>query len=371
MFFKLIDSAIALAIGAILIIAGIYLTTPRPPVPDFQAPPAAIENLDGLEPEIITEDLIDAMPPELPAADEPVSESILEESETLERPETVQLPEKEIDITAIALVRCLFKTQFYAESVQPWNEAQYNIGTGAFISPDGYILTARHILEVRRELLDDPVGRMWELQKCEIAMTDQEQSEIPPVKNWREDEERFKPVEIFFKTSDEDYAESAGLDFAVLKLSETDDDLPYFELFPQLLLLEKESPIIAIGYPGRESASAQRLERFDGEFFELTYYEGSGCDGTIQPCGLRYGLRRYPADHQEDFWKATDLGIITPYFRGGFSGAPVFLSGNFIGIVTHGRSGNYTESGWDEAFILTSYDIFENLKTIPNFQIGL
>jgi len=274
------------------------------------------------------------------------------------------IQEKTFDIRTVVLVRCLFQTQYFSQSSQPWNEQEFNVGSGVIISSKGYVLTARHILEVRRELLNDPAGRVWQLQRCEIAQTDVNKSEISSVGYWGEGgSPRFRPAAIAYKPTDSQYHESAGLDFAVLKIASS-NELPFAELVPQLVEMEKRSEIIAIGYPGRESASPQKLERFDGEFSEITYFDESPCDGTVKSCGFRYAFRRYPYNFQKDFWKDTSLGIITPYFRGGFSGGPAFLKGNLIGIVTHGRSGDETESGWDEAFILTSFDIFGNLKDL-------
>ena len=73
-------------------------------------------------------------------------------------------------------------------------------------------------------------------------------------------------------------------------------------------------------------------------------------------------MRRSVLKYQKDFWKKTPLGIVSPYARKGFSGAPAFLKGNLIGIITHGISGQESGDNWDKMFILTSYDISETLK---------
>ena len=281
-------------------------------------------------------------------------QNLLEENLFVAKPEDVL--EKEIDIRSVVLIRCLFQTQFYSESSQPWNEQQYNVGSGAVVSPEGHILTARHILSPREEMLNDPAGRVWERKYCEVAMTGEDQREIPMSAG-----DLFKKAEIVYIPSENQYKGSAGLDFSILKIS-SEKPLPYSPIFPRIVSLPEGAPIIAIGYPGREISSPQKLERFDGQFSGFTYYEESSCDGTITPCGIRYFLKRYPYDYEKDFWTATPLGIITPYFRGGFSGAPIFYRGNLIGVVTHGLSGDYTKSGWDESFALASYDIFETIK---------
>jgi len=294
---------------------------------------------------------------------EEITKKVNEVINKKEEPQTLitstSLVEKEINIENIALIRCLFRTQFYEISVQPWNEQEYNVGTGVVISPDGHILTVRHILEVRSEMLNDPAGRVWVLERCEAAFTDLNQSNISAIR----DNDRFQLAEIIFKPSNSQYLKSAGLDFVILKVEDR-QTTSYQQLTNDLIKFEKGDEIITIGYPGRESISSQKLERFDSEFFGVLYYEESSCDGTIKPCGLRYSVRRFSMKYQSEFGKLTNLGIITPYFRGGFSGAPAFFKNNLVGIITHGSSGDKTKSGWDEVSILTSYDIFETLNTI-------
>jgi hypothetical protein len=329
-----------------------------------------------LEPEAKTESII--VPPikivskkeELPAPQDikqtetlPVETSVKNNLEyPAVRPEYVA--ETAINIQSIVLVRCLFRTQYYASSTQPWGEENYNVGSGIVVSPGGNILTAKHILDVPEEALNDPAGRVWTRQKCDVALTDKDQSAIPAIGLWGQKEDsRFKEVEIIFEPSTNEYRESSGLDFAILKIKGA-ENLHFLFVVPELIQFEQKNPILVIGYPGRESASPQKLERFDAEFSELSFYPESLCGEAVVPCGLRYFIRRYPFDYAKDFWKPTEYGIVTPYFRGGFSGAPAFYRGNFIGIVTHGISGENSRSGWDEAAALASYDIALKLKEV-------
>jgi hypothetical protein len=351
----------SLAIAGILI----YLNTAVPDPRAIFRPESVVTEFSGLATSTI--DVLEVLGPELvteETRESEAAESIIEEPEQrplaenlfTTKPEAVS--EKEIDIRAIVLIRCLFQTQFYSESSQPWNEQQYNVGSGVIVSLEGHILTTRHILNPREEMLNDPAGRVWERRYCEVAMTSEDQGEISMSAG-----DLFKRAEIAYSPSKDQYKDSAGLDFSILKIS-SEKPLPYSPIFPRIVSLAESAPIIAIGYPGREISSSQKLERFDGQFSGFTYYEESSCDGTITPCGIRYFLKRYPYDYEKDFWKQTSLGIITPYFRGGFSGAPIFYRGNLIGVITHGLSGDYTKSGWDEAFALASYDIFETIKEL-------
>ncbi len=270
-------------------------------------------------------------------------------------PPQVFLDIKPINIQTIVLIRCLFRSQFYEVSSQPHNEENYNIGSGVVISPNGHILTARHLLDPSDSLnKNNLVGRVWDRKKCEVAFTDQNKTPIEVYKN-----NAFSPAEVIFKTSDDQYRDSAGLDFSVLK-TESNPNQPYASLIPSLLNLSQNAPVVAVGYPGKIVAVPQNLERFDSELQTISFYEDSSCDGTIQPCGLRYFVRRYPNKYEIN--KSTEIGIITPFFRPGFSGAPAFFEGNLIGIVTQGIGYQSSKENWDEAAILTSYDIHEILK---------
>ena len=272
------------------------------------------------------------------------------------------LMEDKINLQAIALVRCVFRSQYYESSTQPWNEQNYNVGTGVIISPKGIILTARHVLETPENLLNDPAGRKWERIRCDVALTDSQLDSIASVGFWgQSDDPKFRKAEIFYVVPDENYNETQGLDFSLLKI-ESAENQNFISLFSYLADFNAGDQLLLIGYPGRESASPQVLERFDGKFLILTRYLNAVCGSSGEPCGLRYVFRRYPPDYEKDFWKSTDFGIITPYFRGGFSGAPAFYKGNLMGIATHGASGSETKDGWDQAVILTSWDILEFLK---------
>lgn len=343
--------------------------------PEIKAEPIAVPPI-----KIISEAEKPSLPASLPLPTETLAElpepQIIEQTETLP-PETSAkdgfaysavraeyVAEAPINIESIVLVRCLFRTQYYTSSSQPWGEENYNVGSGIIVSPSGNILTVKHILDVPEEALNDPAGRIWTRQKCDAALTDKNQSAISSIGFWgQQDDPRFIKAEIVFEPVGKDFQESFGLDFAILKIDPPagGEDLSYTPLVPELLKFNSRDPLLAIGYPGRESVSPQKLERFDGEFLNLRYYSESPC-GELDPCGLRYAFRRYPLDYKKDFWKPTEYGIITPYFRGGFSGAPVFFKGNLIGIVTHGVSGDKTKSGWDEVIALSSHDIALKLK---------
>ncbi|GEM_PF-2758075 len=271
--------------------------------------------------------------------------------------------EKTIDVRTIVFIKCLYRTQFYKISKQPWNEEEFIVGSGVIISPEGYVLTAAHLLVPPEPTTPDANARVWGREKCDVLETDAAQTPVPEAKYWEDPEfqSRFQEVSIAFEPAQAEYQSGNGLDFAILKIQGV-RPFPYVSLFPQLIQFKEKDPLLAIGYPGRETTT-QKLERFDGEFKVLTYLSGNPlCDGTLKPCGLRYIFRRYSYDHEKEFWQVTDLGIISPFFRAGFSGAPVFYKGNVIGIVTH-KMPNETAQGWEGAYALTSYDILQTLRT--------
>ena len=275
------------------------------------------------------------------------------------------LEEKNINIETILLVRCNFRSQYFDISQTPWNEERISVGSGVLISSTGHILTAGHVVKVGEDWLDDLAGREWELENCKVAQTDKNQTPISATKYWgQEDDERFKDVEIFFETPEEDYKESSGLDFAILKM-DTEEELPFYEIFSKIVNFSSSDLLIAVGYPSKISTVPQVLERFDGSFSQFAYLFGSGCEQIEGACGLRYESRRSSFEYQDKFWEETELGVITPLDRGGFSGGPVFYNGNLIGIVTHAdleRDKSGVESGWETNYTLTSYDIAESFS---------
>jgi len=265
------------------------------------------------------------------------------------------LSARPIDIRTIVLVRCSFKSQYFAQSRQPWNETSHLVGSGILVSPNGDIITAAHILRFKKDPADLS-DRIWSRESCGVVQTDATQSILAS-----DGSPRLKQATILFEPSEDEYRDSEALDIALVRGEFGDSSLPYVPLFAQFIKFPKATPILVIGYPGKDIAVPQELERFDTSFSHSGYYSESGCDGTLKLCGLRYFVSRDPSTYEQDFWEKTEFGVVTPYFRKGFSGAPAFYNGNLIGILTHGANANTTESKKDEAAILTSFDIAEVL----------
>ena len=320
-------------------------------------PPIAAQEKPAASPKPQQEKPTTSVPVPIPKPPDP---TIIE---TPQLNDSFAISEKTIDLESIVFIGCLHRTQFYASSTQPWNEEMLSVGTGIIVSSRGHILTARHILEVPDESKNDPAGRIWTRKQCSVIQTDKLQSPIPDVQDWGFKETispPFQKAEVFFEPTETEYQNSKAFDFTLLKINAS-SSLPYVSLVPELLPIKPKDTLLTIGYPGTEVAQ-QKLERFDGEFNELTYlYGNSLCTGAIAPCGLRYLTQRYSYTYEKDFLKPTDLGIVTPFFRGGFSGAPTFYKGNLIGIVTHRRP-NDTAIGWEIAYVLPTYDILDLLN---------
>lgn len=310
---------------------------PPPPPPPVALPPA---------PPIVERSIV---PP--PAVAEPMPP---EEIQDPRRASSGRVEEKEINLQGIVLLRCLFHSQYYKESKQPWNEARYTIGSGILISPEGHILTANHLLSFAET---DLAGRVWQRQSCEAAETESAATEILATGPFTA--ENFQPAEILFSPTDDEYRDGFGLDFAILKIKTPAHPDAAAALTPYFFQFNPSDKIVVIGYPGKIYNVAQRLERFDGTFAQAGYDGRSSCNGTLTPCGFRYFVERDVLKFQPNFWKETELGIVSPSFRPGFSGAPAFFKGNLIGIVTHGESANNRTDNHDQAVVLTSFDIFE------------
>ncbi len=266
----------------------------------------------------------------------------------------------QIDIEAIVLVRCRFENQYFKTSNQPWGEERFSLGSGIIISEAGYILSVKHLFEFEKEK-NDLSDRKWIRTDCAAAQTTRDQTPIHPTNpNDSPNDPEFKNVSIIFEPTSKEYNQANDLDFIILKAAGLRPS--YHKLEPHLIGFEKDDKIIAVGYPGKIVSTPQTLERWDGGYQTLASLEGSSCSGELTPCGLRYMATRLLKEYRDLFYKESPLGIYSPYFRGGFSGAPAFYNGNLIGIITHGESGDKNPEEQDEVLILTSFDISETLK---------
>ncbi|OGG55303.1 hypothetical protein A3D62_01625 [Candidatus Kaiserbacteria bacterium RIFCSPHIGHO2_02_FULL_49_11] len=280
---------------------------------------------------------------------------------------------KGFDLTPIVLVRCVFKTQYYSLSASKEDELTFTLGTGFFINPDGTILTAGHV--VRKETLGtDKSGRVWNRDKCQIARGQGGRHEVKSAdtRYWGA-EPWFEDINIIYQAPEDLYRDGKGLDFALLKLKEKNNNNPYYTLTPKMVILEKDKyGPVAVGYPSRDISITQQTERADGVFTQILSLDKEVCRGVdyTTPCGWRYELYR---DAKDSVIKGTTfsfgnyysyLGQSASSVRGGFSGSPVFMKGNVIGILTTSSAneeGKY--KGKDFFYALTSYDIVEALKS--------
>lgn len=271
------------------------------------------------------------------------------------------LPNQQVDIEAVILVRCRFESQYFKTSYQPWNEERYSLGSGVIVSAAGHILTAKHIFDLDNEMQNDLSDREWKRTDCAAAQNDINQTPIHPTDaDYSPSDPEFKNVSIVFEPSDNEYNNANDLDFILIKANSLQPH--YHKPETKLIELAKDQKIIAVGYPGKIVSVPQALERWDGKFQAMASLEGSTCSGVIEPCGLRYLASRILKEYHNLFYKESSLGIYSPFFRGGFSGAPAFYNGHLIGIVTHGESGDKNAEETDKVLMLTSFDITETLR---------
>lgn len=273
------------------------------------------------------------------------------------------LAEREVTAKSIVLVRCLFDSDLDAQS-------EIGGGSGVFISPEGHILTAAHVVR------DIPATyhqvRNWTKEKCQIALTDEEQT---PVLVHDEDDEAgvFMDVEVLFEPSDEEYYEGFGNDYALLKANFDSSDY-YVPIVDKFIVFDQYDKIISSGYPSKIHNKPFELERVDGTFVYMDLFSAvlkkdnqQYCWEEIDGCGIHYIVKRplFDATMVQNREK-TEFGVEAPLARGGLSGGPSFYKGNLIGIATKAEwySTLYGLGGvhYDALYISNSYEIAESMR---------
>lgn len=270
------------------------------------------------------------------------------------------LEEKNINAESIAAVQCLWDYT-YPENVSEdsrFHEPFYSQGSGIVITETGHILTVNHVVENKVTREQDPTGKKWFLKKCEAALTDESASLLPY------NSPSFKEAEIVFQPTSEEYdykSESrADFDFAVLKFKEskTRSFTPMLDMLTDSGL--KEKSVFLTGYPGAALTGKREIKTL--EFFsDLEKYKGIGTGSSAffyQAVSNQYKAASdsYKKFQEDLFASGQDDRLV----RGGFSGSPVFLKGNLMGIVI--SSSLPYEETQDTLVILSSYSISELLK---------
>lgn len=270
------------------------------------------------------------------------------------------LEEKSINQKSIAAVQC-FWDYTYPENVYEdprFHEPFYSQGSGVVVSSEGLILTVNHVVDNKVIREPDPSGKKWFLKKCEAALTDENASPL------RYKSERFKEAAIVFQPTAEEYdykSESrADFDVALLKFKEA-GEYPFTPVFGWLAESDlKEESVFLTGYPAAELTGQREIKTL--EFFStLEKYKGRGVGEAAIFYQARSGKFSAASDSYKQFQKELfESGRDDRLVKGGFSGSPVFVKGNLIGVVL-ASSLPYTEQE-DMALILSSHSILEVLK---------
>jgi len=263
----------------------------------------------------------------------------------------LNLSEKTINLESVVTVQCIFEKE---------GSKEYLLGSGVIISPEGYILTANHILF--------PSSGNWSLEKCQFAQTDELKSSIS-----YNDPDRWVDAEIIFQPSEEKYINKNGYDLALLK-AETEDTFPYSPLVSEKIAQYYLSEIVIAAYPGPSSIDIPREFKLIKQFSlfqptpicipqkEVSLFKekvplkwiedssGSGCFSLDDLNLLWY--TGYPGK-QLIPTKETAATIETEEIKPGYSGAPVFVRGNLIGIL------NISLENQQISRILSSYSIYK------------
>ena len=236
----------------------------------------------------------------------------------------VSLPEQPINLRTVVVLRCTF--------VNSQGEKRRAFGSGAIISPQGHILTARHVfdLDYAYQITAGRQGaKDYQLENCQVGQP-------PPGTNTPTPAEirainPFTTVQVFGyeaeqffvvnNTSDWSAAEEQFFDLGVLKITGLTSDAQYFGItipaaFEFSPLLADQVPgdgeeIITFGFP---SGNPQ----YGGQF----YLQGSVGKTTAIIVG-------------DQKFKDQPLGLQAQMETiAGRSGSPVFWRGSVIGIVS-------------------------------------
>ncbi|MCL9972049.1 MAG: serine protease [Candidatus Pacebacteria bacterium] len=309
-----------------------------------------------------------------------------------------QVPDLAVNPETVVLVRCKFVGSYtYATDQKP--TPMHSIGSGVIVSPEGHILTAAHIIRDQEINLINKENQntniVWKRDSCEVARTD---SALTPIDsgayaNWKNP--AFLPATIVFLPTDAEYNAGkfedpdrpgkmlyfdygADLDFALLQVSGS--NLPYAPLVEKLVLPKLGDKMIGLGYPGLAVGTTLSLERIDTTFSGFSWLESSSCNtkSVLQSCGLNYQSRRYKEDFKALYEKQTSLGKHTSYFRGGFSGGPLFYKGHVIGVLLTSMENPYsnlydlTHGQWNWVDARATSEIIPALKqagiTLPTVK---
>lgn len=324
---------------------------------------------------------------------------------TTKRPPTInfvdasKIPDVAINPQAVVLIRCKYTYSYNgtADGVIP--APQYARGSGVVVSPDGYILTVAHLIraeeinKINKKYEDTSVT--WKFDSCEAAPTDSKRTPIDADESLDPTDYNFMPARVIYAPSDLEYNPyqfdnpdqpgdtlygyfGSDLDFALLKVD--GEQMPYAPLIEKLVYMPLGEPMIGLGYPGLTIPGPQSLERIDGVFNGFSYFTSSSCveKTVLEECGLNYQTKRYKEDYKALYGKETSLGKYTSYFRGGFSGGPLFYRGAVAGILvtsienpysnlydlTHGQW-NWVDARAVSEFIPTLRRAGISLPTVP------
>ncbi|MBI4088194.1 trypsin-like peptidase domain-containing protein [Candidatus Kaiserbacteria bacterium] len=287
------------------------------------------------------------------------------------RIEASELSEKDMDLQAVVLVRCVYFSQYFAASSQPANEVIATLGSGVIVNSSGYILTAAHVVR-DKSFGPDESGRIFSFDHCDISRTTNYRTVIDAKKpGYKDVDPLFQTADIVFEPDEDSYRDSAGMDVAVLRPVKPQIEEHYSQPLGDMVSLPTDVySVIAVGYPGKDVLIPQDVERFDGAFVGMAGFEGSSCltSKLADVCGWRYVIARIWDDVKQYEGFFTDYGKISAQARQGFSGGPAFYKGNLIGIITHGygrmlQGGQtFTERQLDTFEILTSRDIVAYLS---------
>ncbi len=240
-------------------------------------------------------------------------------------------------------------------------------GSGVIISPDGVILTVRHLVDLaytsslEPDAVSPQTAQNFSLDYCDVGQVPAD-STLPSANEIRSINPSIMVPVLGYKASVKYIPSGAGLssleqerlDFALLQIDGVSDDGPTFGFtklpasFPSAPLLKYDAPtvgseVITYGFPGDVTDAKS------GSFNQL-YLTGSV--GKVKEI---YGGDSY-------FYNQPFVINTTMEVRAGRSGSPLFSNGKVAGIVNSHAADNVTDS-----YSVSSEAIYKMIASIvPN-----
>lgn len=273
--------------------------------------------------------VFDAITKPLKKAAEMISKPAIKEVEEVVEVQPQLPPAKDIDLQSVVGIYCDFKKG---------NQVAVSRGSGVIVSPDGYVLTNRHVVDLD---FNQQKETGFQVKGCRVYFTDftrtfpaapQGQYQFFDIETTSINYDFLAEAVYVPSTADGlSSDEERGLDFALLKLKEWNKNkYSGGRVIPNL----HYSPVLINNIPEGEKMVMPGF----------SYQQiGSRSFDTLRLLTLTGRITKIFSGDKKFIKKpiAFEIKFTHPYFYPGHSGSPIFWRGHVIGLVTRkGRSGS-------------------------------